>query len=385
MLLLMDADGWYNSGAAPGQVMRETRCFRQSFYAVRRSRAAVYRKRISEGRGLTLATLLPPASRVTTEFTSQRSLPAVLSNASCFGLDSRDRGPSLDSSAAHRRDAQDAKRQAEAVSVPANRSQAHRLPLAPDTDIEGDLPTVIKGRGSVGSRGTVDSVSTEDPEATRSGFGHPGFCSHSGSNASSGFLRPYRAADFDVSSKTPFSEDPPRAEGSAGWKDTASAPASLGDCDFNADRGHQSDPEGKLSGFTPSCAVRVHETFDRRRFCGSASPQSSDADETDSLEDRLEHTRFRTRWQREASSPSAGLTRETEVRGKGQRRHTTTPIQDRLLQSAGGTLPPDFEFAGRRRQTLMRMSLEERLSFQTRWVFSRAPWVIPRRAPAFEE
>ncbi|KEP61884.1 UNVERIFIED_CONTAM: hypothetical protein HHA_238260 [Hammondia hammondi] len=358
----MDADGWYTRGSVPGHVMRETRCFRQSFYAVRRSRAAVYRRRISDGWGLIHAASLPPApaSRTENAFTSQLSEPAGLSDASYPDLELGTANPTLESSTVTFSDEQDGKGDAEtAPASAAERSQN-----------EGDRPVVTKSRGSVGSRGTVDSVSTDDPDATRSGFWPQGVSNHSGGTGSVVLPRPHPSVVWDVSSNAArFSEVSERGDDVLWWKGGASCPPSVDDGDIDLDRGYQSDPDERHGGFfIPPCALCGHErNLNGKRLSGSESLRSSDGDETGSSRDRQEGVRFPARSEKEAHWPNFQLEREAATR-KGAEQKTPVPssIQTRLLQSAGESLPPDLAFVGRRRQTLLRSSLSQRLSFQTR-------------------
>ncbi|KFG99583.1 hypothetical protein TGVAND_238260 [Toxoplasma gondii VAND] len=358
----MDADGWYTRGSVPGHVMRETRCFRQSFYAVRRSRAAVYRRRISDGWGLIHAASLPPspASHTENAFTSQLSEPAGWSDASYPDLELGSANPTLELSAVTFSDEQDGKSDPETALVPAAKLSQNL----------GERPVVTKSRGSVGSRGTVDSVSTDDPDATRSGFWPQGVSNHNGGTGSLVFPRPHRSVVWDLSRNgARFSEVCDRGGDVSEWKGGASCPPSVVDGDIHLDRGYQSNPDEQHGGpFLPPCALCGHErNLNGKRLSGSESPRSSDGDETGSSRDLQQGVRFPARSEKEAHWPNFQLEGEAATR-KGEQHKTPVPssIQSRLLQSAGEPLPPDLAFVGRRRQTLVRSSLAQRLSFQTR-------------------
>ncbi|PFH32956.1 hypothetical protein BESB_081550 [Besnoitia besnoiti] len=357
--------------------MLETRRVRANFYAVRRSRDAICRRRISEGSAL------------------RGSSPSAGYDSHCGGLclgtnlrprhfQLGDHGDNQSGRFADWRERDTGNWGAEGSNIsPKNVLQGHVPVATPRDDITRALKKEIQSRDSDASVWTLASVSTESPENTRRRTMSPTSTRRS-SAASVVIRRPSGAASVHLPGKTPELHRAQKQGDNETRRRPASCssrPAATAEIRTDMDEIDEKvlDVETRFrDGFVPGFVAST----DQLRYGSRSSISVSAEDSSQGVAGSTTPS--------DGTCSAKALLRSAWSKGEAQLRHRErtrllSSMQDRLLESAGESLPPNFECLGRRRERLMRASVLERLSFQTRWIFSRAPWVVPRLIPTFEE
>lgn len=386
------------SGTMPGQVLRETEALRRRRYAMMRSRSSARSRRITDSSLPTHSLYSLPASVLSAELQSRNSCPLVSFAQANAGVDAKHTDHTVDGAETAARDG--------IAGLPRQNNGA-KLSYGGSLAVAAELTT---HQDSVASGIAVDGL-TPVPELNHNELEN---CtvpfSRERTLLGSGDVR-RAASGSELEVVAPFPDFLNGISGVQGWrpegisrvsdtlqptlglKETAPLPRFVNG--VSGSRGVYLEGTGSVtvtaeptfenSEEASTCMLRKARDFGstshRVHFReGRSAGRSHSRSETPAIAPVSDSN--------DLSVPRLLMCEEdvSEPRGEDQSsKLRANCIQARLLHAASDPPPPNLNSIARRRRQQVRYSLQHRLSFQTRWVFSRAPWVVARTIAPFDE